>query len=387
LKSNPTFKEFVNDPAMCTLPWHGFCLSPNGDVKNCVISNEKLGNIQDTPIADILHNQVNRQIKQDMQEGTRHKRCVNCYRSEDLQPAANNFNKISNRTWYMKVMGNHDLGVYSDLEYYQPQILDVRWRNTCNLACVYCGPDLSSKWALELKNLNYTMNETAFTQTKDWILTNLNNVHHVYLAGGEPLLIKENLELLKELYKVNPDAQLRINTNLTNINNEIFDMAMNKFKNTHWTVSLDSTGDSFEYIRYGSKWDQFVKNLTYLQEHADRFNFNMVWCILNAYSIFDAFDFLVDMGFSERGFIVQPLFSPEWLRVNHLHNNELDKLRTMVEDRLAKSKYVEYSNSLISMLTYINAPFEKNISSTLESLNNLNTRRNLDFSNSLQYLY
>jgi radical SAM protein with 4Fe4S-binding SPASM domain len=380
-------KEFIQHPAICTLPWHGICILPNGKVKNCAIVNQEIGNIHDNELSEIIHSTSAYQIKQDMIDSNRHLRCSTCYRSEDLQPDSPALKKISNRVWYIKVMGNHDLSTYNSVESFKLNILDLRWQNTCNLACVYCGPDLSSKWAAELNDTSHTIDYDVFQKNKKYILDNLTDVKHVYLAGGEPLLIKENYELLLALYDINPEVTIRVNTNLANIDNKIFDLLTKKFKNVKWTVSVDSVEDNYEYVRFPGNWAKFKENLRILQSLSADINFNMVWCILNAYALFDCFDYLKSEGFYESTFIVQPLYSPTWLSVNHLHSDEITKLQNIINEKLAKSTDDLYSNSLNSMLSYTKTSFEKNINLTRTKLDMLNNRRRLNFSNQLLYLY
>ena len=38
-------RKLLTNKSICTLPWHGFELEPDGNVKNCIISKTKLGNI------------------------------------------------------------------------------------------------------------------------------------------------------------------------------------------------------------------------------------------------------------------------------------------------------------------------------------------------------
>ena len=47
-------KKLLTNKSICVLPWTGFELEPNGSVKNCIISTEILGNINRTPIKNIL---------------------------------------------------------------------------------------------------------------------------------------------------------------------------------------------------------------------------------------------------------------------------------------------------------------------------------------------
>ena len=77
--------------------------------------------------------------------------------------------------------------------------------------------------------------------------------------------IKENLELLNILKDQNPDVEIRINTNLSIVDNEIFKKLIT-FKNVKWTVSVDAIAAEFEYIRYPGNWNKFHHNLSCLRE-------------------------------------------------------------------------------------------------------------------------
>lgn len=381
-------KDLVSQDSLCVLPWHGYSLFPNGDVKNCAISNQILGNLHDKFLPDILNNQSSQEVRADMQQGIRHDRCQTCYRTEDLQPKSNLLNKISNRIWYMKVMKNHDLTVYSQNQFAKTQVLDLRWRNTCNFACVYCGPDLSSKWAAEINDRSHVINEDVFVKNKQYILNNLKDIRHVYLAGGEPLLITENQELLEKLKIDSPLATIRINTNLSNINNKIFHMLIHNFQDTKWTVSIDSIQSNYEYVRYPGIWSEFLKNLKQLKQHTNNIDFNMTWSLLNPYEIFEAVDFLEkELGFADSTFVIQPLFDPPWLFIKNLPDHTLDDLKDKITQRLGNAKSNLYRNSLNSMLSCLDLPWTKEVTETKKELEIINNRRQLHFPESLQYIH
>ena len=59
-------KDLLKNKSICTLPWTGFELEPNGVVKNCIISSNKLGNINNTNIKDIMQGKLNTDLKQKM---------------------------------------------------------------------------------------------------------------------------------------------------------------------------------------------------------------------------------------------------------------------------------------------------------------------------------
>ena len=74
-------KRAING-TFCPVPWTGFIMNPDGEVKNCVLSNQTLGNINNTDIQDILHSDINTEIKQCMNKDQQHTGCTNCYKLE-----------------------------------------------------------------------------------------------------------------------------------------------------------------------------------------------------------------------------------------------------------------------------------------------------------------
>lgn len=379
-----TPKEYLTKKSFCTLPWLGVYIQPDGDVRNCAITKQTLGNINSQPLVDILHNPVNQEIKHDMLNDVLHDRCGHCHTLEKNQKFSTS--AVSNRIWYLKTLVPKELDIFDQVDNYKLKMLDLRWKNTCNFACVYCGPDLSSSWANEL-NMPQRINDKALQQSLDYIYSNLDTVEHIYLAGGEPLLIKENLILLQHIAKINPDIDIRINTNLSIINNEIYNL-LKQFKNVHWTVSVDSVGAEFEYVRYGGVWDQFVKNLQQLRQDFDKINFNATWCILTAYGVLECIEFLQQLGFHENSFIVNPLGEPANWHVNNLPDQVLLDLKQQIMSKLATcdSRYALY-NSLGLMLNYISTPFEKNINATFDELEKIDSRRKTDSSKVFKELY
>lgn len=379
-----TPKDYLNKKAFCVLPWIGVYLQPDGDIRNCAITKTTLGNINDHPVEDILSGDINQNIKKDMLNDVMHSRCSHCHNLESNQKK--NLNQVSNRVWYLKTLYDKDLTIYDDIKNFKLKMLDLRWYNTCNFACVYCGPDLSSAWASEL-NMPQHINEDAKQKTLDYIYNNLDTVNHIYLAGGEPLMIKENIDLLNRIYEIRPDIDIRINTNLSLINNTIYNL-LKKFKNVHWTISVDSIKKEFEYVRYGGNWDKFVQNLHQLRLDFDTINFNLVWCALNGSSIIDCIDFLQGQGFHENTFIVNPLDNPKHWHVANLDDMVLENIKIKIENKLltADPRYALY-NSLTLMLNYIKDPFDKNIKKTISELKILDQRRKLDSTKLFKEIY
>jgi sulfatase maturation enzyme AslB (radical SAM superfamily) len=379
-------KDFVLHPTLCSLPWIGVHVTPNGTIKNCAISGEVLGNLHTNTLEDCLHGSVNQQIKKDMIAKIAHERCNSCYSVENL---SNNkaFNE-SNRSWYKKYgVKSTDLSMYDDPTKFSLRILDLRWKNTCNQACVYCGPDLSSKWAQELNDYRWSVDDQVLEKNKKYIFDQLTHINHVYLAGGEPLLMKENQELLNKLFDINPNVEIRVNTNLSLLDTPVFTI-LEKFNNVKWTISVDSIESSYEYIRWPGKWSTFSENLNILYQKNKNINFNMVWCALNSTKIFDCIDYLNNNGFHENMYIIQCLTDPGPLDLRNLPDAQLTELKQIILSRIETADSSQwFAKCLHSMYNFLNQPFSPNINNLKTFLSTIDQRRQLDSQTLFPHIY
>ena len=236
----------------CAAPWRGLHINPRGDVKTCCAGNPNmLGNLNDQNIEDILQGPKLIEIRQALSKGQPHDYCSNCVRAE-------RFGSDSERQWHNNKSPNFDYAQAGD-QYHFPVIVDVRWNNTCNLSCNYCGPADSSKWA-GLKNIAVnTATRHYYTDVCNFIEKHYDRVQEVALIGGEPLLLKENIKLLDA---IPDDCIVTVITNLSNPlqDNEIFKKLAAR-KRVGWSMSFDNIGSRFEYVRHGGSWDLLQENL------------------------------------------------------------------------------------------------------------------------------
>ena len=366
-------KDMLLNKSFCPLPWTGFIVQQNGDVKNCVLSKDVQGNIRDSRIEDVVGNDKNMQLKQDMLEDRKPLNCSGCHRVEKDK---NRFDIISQRLYYLKELKNVNRNLYDKIANFSLYTVDLRWTNQCNQACVYCGPDNSSMWHKEVGGQEL-MSPQKKERLKQYVFDNVHQLKNVYLAGGEPLLMNENQELLERLWACNRDVHIRVNTNLSNIDTKVGKL-IKQFENVHWTVSVEATGERYNYIRYGGNWKRFVKNLQTLVDREQKITFNMLYFILNYRELFHCVDVMRDMGFSDNAFVIGPLYTPTHLNILNLPENKLDESKKLLNDGIATSD-MYLKDSLQNILTYINNEhFVPDFDRSLREVSILDKRRKLD---------
>jgi len=374
-----TPKDVLTNKHFCPMPWTGLMYNFDGTVKNCIRSDDRMGNIKNESIEEILLGPKNIAKQENMLNYSPATGCHTCY---DLERGKQGFDIISDRIFYIREFKKTPLDTYRSNNF-DLQTIDVRWTNLCNFACVYCSPEYSSKWANELNIQTQKPSEVQLANFKEYIFKHAKQLKHVYLAGGEPLLMKENLELLREL---NPDVNLRINTNLSKVDTGVFD-AVCQFKNVHWTVSVETIEEEFEYIRFGGKWQDFLDNLNTIRQLGHKISFNMLWFLLNYNTVFGCVDYLKDLGFHNNSFIIGALLGPEYLNIRHLPESVLNLLKMKLESKINEQPGYLLEDSYRNMLHYIEQPIEKNLTTSFEKLATMDQRRGVDSSKIFTELY
>ena len=375
-------KEVLTNKHFCPMPWTGLMYNSDGKVKNCIRSDAAtgtLGNIKDTPIEEILLGPINVTKQTNI---TNNKPAAGCHTCYDLEHGKEGFDIISDRIFYIREFKKTPLDTYRTNNF-NLQTIDVRWTNLCNFACVYCSPEFSSKWASELGVKKETPSEEQLADFKKYIYKHAKQLKHVYLAGGEPLLMKENLELLNEL---NPDVNLRINTNLSKVDTKVFETICN-FKNVHWTISVETIEEEFEYIRFGGRWSDFLDNLNTIRKLNHKISFNMLWFLLNYDTVFRCVDHLKGLGFHNNSFVIGALLSPEYLNIRHLPDNVLQLLKLKLISEIENRPGYLLEDSYKNMLHYIEQPITKNLNESFNKLAVMDQRRGIDSSKIFTELY
>lgn len=374
-----TPKDIITNRLFCPMPWTGLMYNFDGTVKNCIRSAETIGNIKDEAIEDIVLGDTNYNRQWLISDRTGTSNCTPCYK---LEEGKRSFDIISDRIFYIRELKKVPLETYRPGNF-DLRTIDVRWTNLCNFGCVYCGPEFSSKWASELNVVTETPTSAQREAFKQYIFEHASQLEHVYLAGGEPLLMKENLELLDLL---RPETNLRINTNLSKVDTRVFERIC-EFKNVHWIVSVETIEEEFEYIRYGGRWKDFLDNLNTIRNLGHKVSFNMLHFLLNHQSLFDCVDYLSNMGFHNNSFIIGPLLNPNYLNIRQLPDHMLNSVKETLEKRISDKPGFLLEDGYRNMLKYIQEPYSKDFNESLRQLEQLDLRRNLNSRNIFKDLY
>lgn len=158
-----------------------------------------------------------------------------------------------------------------------PNLISVYTGDVCNLACTLCAPDASTRWQYELGlQKSIKLNPPQLVGNVDFI-----NAISVTIGGGEPILNKSTLSLIRQ---INNDTTVIMHLNGTVLpSQELLDECA-RFNNISFTLSIDDTEERFEFLRYPAKWNTVVDNIAWLKNNCPDniiFSVNTVVSLLN----------------------------------------------------------------------------------------------------------
>jgi MoaA/NifB/PqqE/SkfB family radical SAM enzyme len=282
--------DLFDRDSFCVLPIVHSFVDPTGNASLCCINgNDKIGNVNSSSFASVYSkdNPVLRTIREDMVLHNKlpnscQEKCSNnsVLAHDSYRVGSNNYYKdafLEHFTTEEELINNEDI-------FY----LDIRFSNLCNLRCVYCNHEESTRVA-ELNNIVpalRTIDKDA-SELMEFIKSNLNTINRVNFAGGEPTIMKEHFNLLEFLIQErrSKHIKLRYNTNLQNLNFSKKNLIeyWNHFRTIQLSISVDDLAERCEFIRDGSNWEKLIENIEYIKTKAPnvRLTLNPVITIFN----------------------------------------------------------------------------------------------------------
>lgn len=280
-------------------------------------------------------------------------------------------NKKSMRLGYVEMHGPETY--QSGLQY-----LDINIDNTCNLACVTCGPDLSTTWRKELKIKGMTVRPQI-----DKFITNhlhtldFSQLKEIRMWGGEPFLTNTHKDILG--YAVDQgnahNIKLMYNTNGTRLIDDETKKLIEKFKFARISFSIDGIGEKFNYIRYPGNWQQVEQNLIWWKNNLPH---NSMLALTVTASILNVLDLDQVHQWHQSTFNQSIFGDPIEVYVHQAFGDYgLEFMPTRMIDHL--KSLTDYKESWIQNLDILGTQQDK-LANTLTQLQQIDLRRNLDFS-------
>ena len=195
----------------------------------------------------------------------------------------------------MNFWNPHEI-MYSDNNELQnevtPAVVEVYFKNTCNLACTYCTPQFSSKIEAEIKKhgpaSKYYSLDGNFTSSNiyekrkgefwEWMHEHSHKIKMFNILGGEPLYQKEEFEEVLSFFEKsendNSSIMVKMFSNLMH-KPHLFKQKIAKIQSmldtnkiNDWVIvcSIDAWGKEQEYSRYGIDLEQWEENFNTLMQ-------------------------------------------------------------------------------------------------------------------------
>ena len=249
---------------LCSAFWKHTNIRPGGRVYPCCRFKSPV-DVTNGDIESILHSDVYQELRRKSVDGEYISGCDKCYYEESIghQSLRQEFNK----KYSADTVG---------LEY-----LEIGIDNLCNLVCDGCSSEFSTSWrAKEIRNqgsakYNY--------MTIDTITSIPNTVRKILFLGGEPLITKRHLEILK-LINDPSLVDLVYNTNAMYMPDIETETVWSNFNSVRFIVSIDGVDEVASKVRGGSNWTKITNFVEYAASNYE-LEFNTVLHKNNFYDI------------------------------------------------------------------------------------------------------
>jgi len=346
------FYLFKQSQNFCSVPWNHIKVDVDGSVTTCGPGLNYLGNTTKNEINDILTNSDLIEIRKTLLQDLPSSNCKECRTLENTNDYSYKFLRDLYNPMFIKSTVN-----YNNPNEFVLNGIDLHWSSTCNLKCITCWAKQSSSIAQEQGlPINHTPAETA-EKIIDYIVSNQHTLKEIYMSGGEPTLIKHNLNLLKRLRK-DLDFTIRINTNLSFTRTNPIIEELKKFPRVLFTISADIADEKkFNYIRRGASWNVFLKNLEELKKLHFTWRVNSVFFVATALYLPNTQEYFMN-NFDIHNFTINQLgMDHNELRCRNLPQ----KVKQEVIDKLIahKEKYSQLTGQIDNCLNEVQRPIEE----------------------------
>lgn len=249
--------------------------------------------------SEVINNSDFVRVREELASGIWPKGCVDCKIQEE-----SGIESYRQRSLYNKNVRKAD---YST-NIIKIKDLQLKLSRACNYNCRHCDsgsnssfekigikfPEIETKLSqeFEFNHITKAKNKIAIPSKEvmdDLFVNVIPWVETIEFSGGEPFY---SIEMYKTLERMIEDPlidtskiTLMYNTNMSLLEYKGYNVKnyWYKFKSIRLTVSMDGTGDLFNYFRTGGDWDTVVNNIKEVSPMVDNFLFV---CTTSSYQAF-----------------------------------------------------------------------------------------------------
>lgn len=309
-------RDLTKTQHFCLLPFIHAATLTDGEIPLCCVAEQNSGmNLNHNTLAEHWNSSYMKKARNKMLNNQPVKECRRCY--EEDKNGYRSHRKIENKAWIEKLgvdSINQILKRVDDDGATTAGVIavDLRLGNTCNLQCVMCQPRESSKWNsaaktflqelrekslkkeweykrnIKVENFEWYRNENFWSNLKTFLPT----LRELIIGGGEPMLIKEHLQFIKECADSGEAGHihLRYHTNMTIFPEEMIPY-WEKFERVEFFSSIDGMGEVGNYVRYPAQWSVVEKNMAKIDQLGKNIWLRLLYSV-NALNVHHVPDFL-----------------------------------------------------------------------------------------------
>jgi len=268
----------------CIMPFIHQNIKHEGKVGACWRYPDRIGDYRSQTLSEIWNSNETRELRRAVLNDERPTGCRSCWDFEDSGVASTR--QTCNETYKDSYNIDFDKVVSKVAEDYsmpyEPQSIEIRFDNTCNLRCRHCSPTYSSQWEVlafkdpevktffikhgagRLEKKHISLPERSFEEFKNAIP----HLREVLIAGGEPLQQKRHWEMIDAMADHAHNITLSYNSNLVALGLGYYNVLDHwpKFKKIILRVSIDGDDTTFSYFRTYGDINKIVDNVQKLHE-------------------------------------------------------------------------------------------------------------------------
>ena len=276
----------------CPVPFYSIELNPEGYRLCCV--SQKVYPYENNNYIDFWSGLSLQSKRKQILDNNALDECNCCYTNENNFGQSKRLNELNQKVFYKTPTPF-------------PLHLQLKISNICNLKCIMCNPNYSTKWNEDVEAFSklflFKKVKTQFFNKKNisqilekFFNSNINQSKTIELYGGEPMLAKYFWLYLES---VGSEKLRKVKLQLVSNGTYIKDyhlQALKKFRYVDFIISVDGTKEIFEFVRYPAKWKEVEDNIQCLSKFAETkreiFQFGLNFT-LSSFSAIGLKDFLI----------------------------------------------------------------------------------------------